>query len=169
MESIHSFYIEGVQIRFRPIMADDEQLWLDFLNECSSESIYSRFHYFFNYKSFEVAHRYCCLNTQKEIAIVAEIEESERKKIIGIGRLISDASHENAEFAIIVSDFWQKKHIGGHLIDYCIDVAIKWNIKKIMAYTNTDNVKMVSMLRHRGFDIKIEKSTSDVMAEKELQ
>jgi acetyltransferase len=112
MDISHTLYInQKVEVIFRPIHSGDEQLWLDFLNHCSVESIYSRFHSFFRYNSFDIAHKFCSVNEKREIALVAEINESGNKEIVGIGRLISDTDHKNAEFAILVADNWQKKHI----------------------------------------------------------
>lgn len=145
------FYIDGKRIQLRKIHPDDEQLWIRFLSNCSKESIYSRFHYFFYYNSIEIAHNFCCLNNQKEIAIVAELAENDSKEIIGIGRLISDLYHETAEYAILISDLWQHKSVGSHLTDYCLAIAKDWGIKKLMALVSNENVYLCKMLKKRGF------------------
>lgn len=163
------YIIDNKELKIRPIKAEDEQLWLDFLNSCSSESVYSRFHYFFNYNSQDIAHNFCCLDEQNEIAYVAEIQEESKRKIVGIGRLIADENHDCAEFAIIVSDRWQRKHLGSYLTDFCIKKAQKWKIKKLLAYTCSDNVSMINLFRHKDFSIRIDKFTSDVIAEKQFK
>ncbi|MCK7491981.1 MAG: acetate--CoA ligase family protein [Comamonadaceae bacterium] len=62
-------------ITLRPIKPEDEPLWLALLASCSRESIYSRFRYFFFWQSHEVASRYCYIDYDRELAIVAEVGE----------------------------------------------------------------------------------------------
>ncbi|MDX2414068.1 MAG: acetate--CoA ligase family protein, partial [Bacteroidales bacterium] len=81
--------VKGKEVIFRPIRPEDEPLWFDLLDSCSKESIYSRFNSFFAWSIHEVATRYCYIDYDREIAIVAEIEEEGARKIIGVGRLIA--------------------------------------------------------------------------------
>ncbi len=154
------------EILLRPIKPEDEPLWLDFLQGCSKESIYSRFRYFFHWNTHEIATRYCYIDYNREIAIVAQIKEENCSKIIGIGRLIADPDHESVEYAILVTDSWQNKELGSMLTDYCMEIAKKWNFKKIVAQTSTDNHRMLRMFEKRGFKIdKTDDSTVDVSKE----
>jgi acetyltransferase len=155
------------EIFLRPIKPEDEPLWLEFLGSCSKESIYSRFRYFFHWDSHEVATRYCYIDYDREIAIVATIREGDKLKIIGIGRLIADPDHETVEYAILVTDSWQSKDLGNLLTDYCMQIAQKWNLKKLVAQTTTDNNRMIRMFEKRGFSI-IHDSDSTVEVEKQL-
>ena len=69
---------DGTQVTFRPIKPEDEPLWMEMLGSCSKETIYSRFRYFFHWASHEVATRFCYIDYDREIAIVAEVEEEGR-------------------------------------------------------------------------------------------
>lgn len=145
--------LDGQEILLRPIKPEDEPLWLEFLGSCSKESIYSRFRYFFHWDSHEVATRYCYIDYDREIAIVALINEGEKTKIIGIGRLIADPDHETVEYAVLITDAWQNKELGSMLTDYCLEIAKKWNLRKLVAQTTTDNTRMIRMFEKRGFSI----------------
>ncbi len=81
---------DGKQVLLRPIKPEDEPAWREMLANCSKESIYFRFRYDFFYNSHEVASKFCFIDYDREIAIVAEYEEDGEKKLIGVGRLISD-------------------------------------------------------------------------------
>ncbi len=156
---------DGTDVLFRPIKPEDEPLWMELLASCSRESIYSRFRYFFQWQSHEVATRYCYIDYDREIAIVAEIKEGENKKLIGVGRLIADPDHETVEYAILISDEWQNRDIGGILTDYCFEIAKHWGLKKIIAQTTSDNQRMIAVFQKRGFEIEVDPSSSmvDVM------
>lgn len=159
---------EGTDVLLRPIKPEDEPLWMDLLASCSKESIYSRFRYFFQWQSHEVATRYCYIDYDREIAIVAEVNEKGKKKLIGVGRLIAEPDKESVEYAILISDKYQNKDLGGIITDYCFDIAAKWGMKKIVAQTTTDNSRMISVFRKRGFEIFPDLSSSLVDVSKSL-
>ncbi|MCX6246504.1 MAG: bifunctional acetate--CoA ligase family protein/GNAT family N-acetyltransferase [Bacteroidetes bacterium] len=158
---------DGTDLLLRPIKPEDESLWLAMIGRCSKESLYSRFRYFFQWQSHETATRFCYNDYDREIAIVAELNEGTSKKILGVGRLIADPDHERVEYAILIEDAWQKKDLGNLLTDYCLEIANAWNLKSIIAQTTTDNKRMISVFRKRGFTIRINDrdSTVDVMKE----
>jgi acetyltransferase len=157
---------DGTHVTLRPIKPEDEPLWMELLASCSKESIYSRFRYFFHWESHEVATRYCHIDYDREIAIVAEIARDGKRRLLGVGRLIADPDHEEVEYAVLIADAWQKKELGSILTDYCLEIAGKWNLKRIVAQTTTDNSRMISVFRKRGFQITIgNDSTVEVVKE----
>jgi len=157
---------DGAKVTLRPIKPEDEPLWMDLLASCSKESIYSRFRYFFHWQSHEVATRYCHIDYDREIAIVAEMICDGKRTFLGVGRLIADPDHKEVEYAVLISDAWQKKELGSIITDYCLEIAGKWNLKRIVAQTTTDNSRMISVFRKRGFQITIgADSTVDVVKE----
>jgi len=160
--------IKNIEIVMRPIKPEDEPLWFELLDSCSRESIYSRFNSFFHYSVHEVAARYCYIDYDREIAIVAETEEEGKKKIVGVGRLIADPEHETVEYAILVADKWQNMEIGSHLTDYCLEISKKWGLKKVVAQTISDNHRIISMFKKRNFSIEHDKETSTIFMEKEI-
>ena len=158
----------GKEVLLRPIKPEDEPLWLEMIGSCSKESLYSRFRYFFQWQSHEVATRYCYIDYDREIAIVAEIQEDNKRKLVGVGRLIADPDHETVEYAILIIDAYQKKDLGNIITDFCMEIAMKWNLKKIVAQTTTDNKRMISVFKKRGFSVHTDTSDSTVEVEKEL-
>jgi acetyltransferase len=160
--------IDGRKIVLRPIKPEDEPMWLELLGSCSKESIYSRFRYFFQWASHEVATRFCYIDYNREIAIVAEIEEDGKRKLIGVGRLISDPEQHTVEYAVLITDKWQNRDLGGILTDYCLEIAEKWGMKKIYAQTTSDNHRMISLFKKRGFRILEREDDNTVEVEKEI-
>jgi acetyltransferase len=165
-EMVSTEKIQDQEVILRPIKPEDEPMWLDLLGSCSKESIYSRFRYFFQWSSHEVATRYCYIDYDREIAIVAEIKVNGKKQLVGVGRLISDPEHNTVEYAILITDEWQNKDLGRLLTDYCMDIAKNWGLKKIVAQTTSDNHRMISLFKHRGFEIKNSLREATVEVEK---
>lgn len=160
---------DGTPVLLRPIKPEDEPLWLEMLGNCSQESIYSRFRYAFHWQSHDVATRYCYIDYDREIAIVAELNENGRRSLLGVGRLIADPDHQAVEYAVLVIDAWQQKELGSLLTDTCMEIARRWRLKRIVAQTTTDNARMIAVFRRRGFQIDIDPATSEVNVVKEIE
>ncbi|MBN3035915.1 MAG: bifunctional acetate--CoA ligase family protein/GNAT family N-acetyltransferase, partial [Bacteroidales bacterium] len=151
---------DGTDVLFRPIKPEDEPLWLELLGSCSKESIYSRFRYNFHYDSHEVATQFCFIDYWREIAIVAEIEEDNRRKLIGVGRLISDPDLETGEYAILITDKWQHRDLGKLLTSYCLEVAKHFHLKRVVAETTKDNKPMISVFKKLDFRVQFNSDTT---------
>ena len=159
---------DGKEVTLRPIKPEDEPMWLEMIGNCSKESLYSRFRYFFQWQTHEVATRYCYIDYDREIAIVAETQEGSERKLVGVGRLIADPDHETVEYAILIIDAYQQKDLGNLITDFCMEIAGKWKLQKIVAQTTTDNSSMISVFKKRGFTIKTDSRDSTVEVEKIL-
>ncbi len=159
---------DGTEVTLRPIKPEDEPLWMALLGSCSKESIYSRFRYFFFWQSHEVASRYCYIDYDREMAIVAETGAGESRRLVGVGRLAGEPGRPAAEYAVLVQDAWQNKGLGGLLTDYCTEIARVWGLRKLMAITTTDNPRMIAVFEKRGFRIVRDLESSLVEVSKEI-
>jgi acetyltransferase len=144
---------DGTECRLRPIKPEDEPLWHELLASCSRESIWSRFRYLFKETTHEMATRFCYLDYDRELAIVAEVEVEGGKKLVGVGRLVADTDHQQAEYAVLVSDRWQSHGLGGLLTDYCLEIARDWQLRGVIAETSPANTRMLTIFRDRGFEL----------------
>ncbi|MCD4682900.1 MAG: bifunctional acetate--CoA ligase family protein/GNAT family N-acetyltransferase [Bacteroidales bacterium] len=151
---------DGTNVILRPIKPEDEPLWLELLGSCSKESIYHRFRYDFYFDSHEVATQFCFIDYDREMAIVAEIEEKGRKKLIGVGRLIGDPDVEVAEYAVLITDAWQHKDLGQILTNYCLEIAQHTGIKRVAAETTKDNKAMIAVFKKLGFKVNFNDDTT---------
>jgi acetyltransferase len=159
---------DGAKVTFRAIKPEDEPLWMELLGRCSKETIYSRFRYFFQWASHEVAIRYCYIDYDREIAIVAEVQEAGERQLIGVGRLVADPEHETVEFAILIEDAWQNKDVGSILTKYCLQVAGKWQLKRVIAQTTSDNRPMIAVFEKLGFKVTYSDQDTTVDVVKEI-
>ena len=160
---------DGVSVILRPIKPEDEPMWHDLVASCSTESIWLRFSYLFKQTTHEMASRYCFIDYDREMGIVAEVKENGERKLIGVGRLVADMNHEAAEYAVIVIDRWQGRGLGGMLTDYCMEIANKWGIKRVVAVMAKNNTKMMKTFRNRGFEIDSEQEEDVVLISKAVK
>ncbi|MFO0867683.1 MAG: bifunctional acetate--CoA ligase family protein/GNAT family N-acetyltransferase [Pirellulales bacterium] len=161
---------DGQRLTLRPIRPEDEPLWHDLLASCSPESIRFRFRYLFSGTTHEMATRFCFIDYDREIAIVAEQEAdgAGRRRILGVGRLIADADHRDAEFAVLVGDPWQSQGIGTLLTDYCLEICQRWGIRRVFAEAAPDNHRMLDLFRRCGFTLDTSRDPDAVFAERTI-
>jgi acetyltransferase len=150
----------------RPIKPEDEPMWHVMLASCGAESIRMRFSSLFNTTTHDMAARYCYIDYDREMAIVAEVEENGERKLVGVGRLVSDPDHHSAEYAILVTDTFQNMGVGRLLTDYCIQIAKDWNLKHISAITSRNNRRMVHIFSELGFTVEHSPEDDVVQVEK---
>ncbi len=144
---------DGERLLLRPIRPEDEPHWMAMLAACSRETLYMRFRYMFQWATHEAAMRYCFTDYDREIAIVAEREGGE-PRLVGVGRLVAEPEHEAAEYAVLVSDAWQNRGLGGVLTDACEEIARGWGLKRMEAQTTADNARMLALFKKRGYTVE---------------
>jgi acetyltransferase len=142
---------DGTQVCLRAIKPEDEPLWLAMLASCSPETLHQRFRYMFKATSHEMAARFCFLDYDREAAIVAEEEHADQRRLIGVGRLISNVDHQQAEYAVLVADQWQGRGLGGILTDYCLEIGKRWGLSRVVAEMAAENHRVTALFQRRGF------------------
>ena len=155
----------GTAVTLRPIRPEDEPLWHEMLAVSSRESIRFRFRYLFKQSTHQMAIPFCFIDYDREMAIVAEVEDGGRKKIAGVGRLVVGPDPANAEYAVFVADPWQNQGLGGTLTDYCLEIARGWGVQVVAAETTPDNMRMIAIFQHRGFAIEHHTKDGVVLAQ----
>ena len=145
--------VDDLPVRLRLINPKDIGLWTDFVNGCSEKSLWLRFLSPFS-ATPERAQRFCNVNPEEEIALVAEMSTPDHhNKLLGIARIIKNTRCEGeAEYAIIISDPWQNKSLGITLSEQCIELAKKEGYKTIRAETLQENYAMIRIFRRCDFE-----------------
>lgn len=144
---------DGTPVLLRPIKPEDEGRFSDLFKSLSSESMRFRFFEIIKEMSHETLTRYCNLDYDREIAIVAELQQSHRQ-IIGAARVILSPDGKSGEYALLVGDKWQGLGLGQKLMDLLIEVAKDMRLEEIYGYVIANNCKMLEMCSRLGFKIE---------------
>jgi acetyltransferase len=144
----------GQDVLLRPIKPEDEPMWLEMFQNFSEESIRYRFFQMLKDTPHEVRVRYCNIDYDREIAIVAELLEEGRRKILGVSRVSFEPDGKNAEMAFVVGDKWQNLGLGTKMVDYTLDIAVEMGVENIYAIMLPDNYRALSLTKKMGFDIE---------------
>ena len=119
--------------------------------------------------SHEMATRFCFMDYDRELAIVAEaIDKNNQRQLVGAGHLICDVDHTNAEYAVLVPDQWQHLGVGTLLTVRCAQIAADWGLSEVYGETDRLNRDMIATFRHAGFDLDFETDPEVVLARKNL-
>lgn len=143
----------GVQVTLRPIKPEDEPRFNELFKSLSEDSVRFRFFEIIKEMSHDALSRYCNIDYDREIAIVAELQNDRR--IVGVVRLILDSERRNGEFAIMVSDSWHGLGLGSKLMDFIIEIAKDLKIQTIYSQITRANIKMISLCCKKGFETKL--------------
>lgn len=169
---------DGTDVILRPISPEDEPLEYEMLSSLSEEALNGRFFQAVKKITHEVLIRFCNIDYDREMAIVAEMKSSEgkrmdgilgapilpqvqhfeaktseMKRLIGIARVVVDSDFKKGEFAVVVHDDFQGKGLGHKLIDMMIGIAQEINLEKIYGMVLTDNRKMLRACEDMGFAV----------------
>ena len=145
---------KGKKALFRVIKPEDESEWIELFKSLSAETKRYRFFHPIKEITREMLIRYCHIDYSREIAIAVEMIEGNKKKIVGVGRIIIEHERDIAEFAIAVTDKWQNLGLGTKLTEYMIEIAKIKKLKKMFVEILPDNYKMIHLSKKFGFKIK---------------
>jgi acetyltransferase len=149
---------DGTSLVIRPIRPEDEPLMVDFHGTLSEETVYARYFTYLKL-SQRTAHerltRICFIDYDREMALVAEGTDPEtgRPAIHGVGRLSKAHGRNEAEFAILVADAWQRRGLGTELLTRLVQVGRAEGLDRIYAEMLGSNLGMRRASLAAGFSI----------------
>jgi acetyltransferase len=141
------------QVLLRPIKPEDEERFNEFLRSLSLESMRFRFFAIIKEMSHETLARYCNLDYDREVAIVAELQDG-NKPIIGAVRLIIEPGGKSGEFAVLVADKWQGLGLGSKFMDLLVEVGKDMRVDNIYGFVSANNYKMLQLCKKKGFTVE---------------
>jgi acetyltransferase len=148
---------DGTDILIRPIRPEDEPLSREMLAGLSEETLRVRF--FSSVKVQEIPHstlmRFCNVDYDREVALVAEAREGDDRRIIGGGRLIIEPDFKRAQFAVLVHDSFHGKGLGEKFLDMLVGIAQERELETIYGIVLTENERMLRLCRKMGFSSKM--------------
>ncbi|MBE3034411.1 MAG: GNAT family N-acetyltransferase [Actinobacteria bacterium] len=149
--------IDGEKVHIRAIKPEDEPLWAEMVESFSPATTEYRFFGPIKEVTKSMAVRYCHIDYDREIALVAirENKGKKRESMLGVARLtIETANAEEGEFAIVVRDEYQRKGVGRKLMDALIQTARDRRVHEIYGHVLAANPGMARFAEDLGFDIR---------------
>ena len=162
---------EGVEFTLRPIRPEDEPKMIAFHEKLSEQSVYLRYFRAFNLEQrteHERLTRICYVDYDRSIALVAETADPKtgQQEIVAAGRLTRLQNPEEAEFAMLVRDDFQRRGVGTQLLSHLLEFGANEGIQRVVAYMLPENRGMIEISEKLGFAMSREEDM--VKAVKEL-
>lgn len=146
---------DGTQVILRPIRPEDEPLEAELIRNLSEETKRFRFFYVIKDITHDMLVRFCNIDYDREMAIIAEYTDSNgKRRNVGVGRLIMDPNRRRGEFAVVVADDFQGKGLGTKLVDMLIEVAEEKGLESMYGLVMPENIRMIELCRRLGFEIR---------------
>jgi acetyltransferase len=150
---------DGTEVTIRPIRPEDEPLMVKFHEALSEQSVYWRYFHPMKF-SQRVAHerlqRICFIDYDREMALVAERKDPQTGacEIIAVGRLSKSHDRDEAEFAILVSDKFQRQGLGTELLGRLVTIGRQERLGRIIGSIMPDNRGMQRACEKLGFRLR---------------
>ncbi|VWX55768.1 putative enzyme [Burkholderiales bacterium 8X] len=142
----------GDRVFIRPIRANDAEMERRFIEELSPASRRFRFLETMRSPGDQLLHRLTTIDPATEVAFVAVLDDEAHDHEIGVGRFSVAADGRDCEFAIVVSDEWQRKGLASHLMHHLIDAARARGIGRMHSSDSADNHAMRAFAARLPFD-----------------
>ena len=137
----------------RPLQAGDRALVEALVRDLSSTSRLRRFHAGVRELPSMLLDQLTRVGGRGEAAFLATTMAHGREVAVGEGRYaLSDERNDAREFALVVSDQWQRLGVGTELLQELMQHAARSGVKLLYGDTFADNVPMLELARRLGFE-----------------
>lgn len=154
---------DGTDLTIRPIRPEDAEMEQDFVRGLSAESKYFRFMDTLQELSQTMLVRFTQIDYDREMALIAVLQQDSREKELGVCRYIASADGQSCEFALVVADEWQNKGIGNKLMNCLFDAARAKGIGVMEGEVLKANHAMLELVRRLGFEITVSPEDVSIM------
>jgi len=146
---------DGAVVTIRPIRPADFELEREFVNALSPLTGYQRL-MSTRTPSFEELRRFTDVDPSREVALIATTELGGRERQVGVARYVKDEVRPGeAEFAIVLSDAWQRRGLGRALLAALIKEARREHLRRLVGTTLSENEGMLRLARRLGFSVAL--------------
>ena len=159
--------IKGDRLNIRPIRPEDEPLMVLFHQTLSEESVYLRYAHMVKLNK-RIAHerltRICFIDYDRDMILVAnhktdhqadpELSQNLTNEILAVARLSKLHGTNQAEFALIVSDRYQKQGLGTELLTRLLEIGKEEQLEAIIGYILSSNYQMQRLCQKLGFKLQ---------------
>ena len=143
----------GTDVTIRPIRPEDADIEQDFVRHLSAEAKYFRFMHTVHELTQEMLVRFTQIDYDREMALIAVIEGDGQEQELGVARYATNPDSDSCEFALVISDEWQRQGIGHRLMHRLMGVARDRGLAVMEGEVMSSNTKMLELVTSLGFGI----------------
>jgi acetyltransferase len=144
----------GTDVVIRPIRPEDAELTQDFVRSLSEETKYFRYMDAVRELSQAMLVRFTQIDYDREMALLAVTHVDGKEVELGVARYAINPDGDSCEFAIVISDQWQKQGIAHKLMNVLMDVARAKGLRKMDGEVLKYNRSMLKLAEGLGFRVE---------------
>jgi acetyltransferase len=153
---------DGTVITIRPIGAADLALEQEFVNGLSAPTSYQRL-MSARRPSLDELKRFTDIDHERELALIATTSVRGSERQIGVARYVKETpASRDAEFAIVLSDDWQRRGLGTELLASLLAAAKRQGVHRLLGITQTLNTGMLALGKKLGFKLALDPRSATV-------
>lgn len=141
---------KDTEVHFRPLRADDESALKTFFYGLSQSALAQRFFTAINVMPHERLQQFTNVDYRKQMTIAGFVNDDQDEKIIAVSDYHFDPASGFADIAFLVSDQFQHRGIGSHLLQKMSRIAKKAGIKGFVGDVMPENQAMLKVFHQSG-------------------
>lgn len=150
-ELVETWQSEGESVTLRPIRPEDAEIEQEFVRGLSPESRRFRFMDTLRELTPQMLARFTQIDYDSEMAFVATVTREGRETEVGVCRYVTNPDGESCEYAIVVSDDWQRRGLGRRMMTQLIGVARARGLQTMIGHVFGNNRGMLRLCQDLGF------------------
>lgn len=154
---------DGTDITIRPIRPEDAEIEQRFTHDLSKEAKYFRFMSALQELTPDMLVRFTQIDYHNEMALIVVRQTRSGEEEIGVGRYVTNLDKKSCEFALVVSDKWQRKGIAHLLMLKLMDIARDRGLSKMEGEVLSNNFKMLELVKSLNFEVRKHPEDPQVM------
>ncbi|MET0066180.1 MAG: bifunctional acetate--CoA ligase family protein/GNAT family N-acetyltransferase [Candidatus Thiodiazotropha sp.] len=152
----------GINVVIRPIRPEDADLEQTFTRQLSDEAKYFRYMSSIHELTPEMLIRFTQIDYHNEMSLIAVTEDTHHEVELGVARYVTNPDKKSCEFALVVSDQWQRQGIGHKLMHSLMEIARDRGLERMEGEVLSNNVKMLELMRSLYFTITTSPEDSSI-------
>lgn len=143
----------GLRLCVRPLQPDDRERELEFINSASERTRYYRLMTPLKFVPPHLLDTLMDIDYERRMAFIAAAEEESCDRFAGVARYGETDRPGTVEFAVVVSDRWQRHGIARLLIAELLRFARWRGIRHVEGIVLHDNLPMIELAKSLGFHV----------------
>jgi len=161
--------VDGRDITIRPIRPEDAEIEQEFVRSLSPQAKYFRFMQALQELTPQMLIRFTQMDYSRELALIAVTDVKGKEVEVAVARYSTKPDGNTCEFAVVVSDKWQRHGIGQRLMLGLMEAARNKGFRVIEGEILTDNKPMIGLVKKLGFHVETSPEDNGIkVARKEL-
>lgn len=146
------------ELLIRPIKPTDESLLHDLFYGLSKETVYQRFFATRQYFPHENLQRFCTIDYDRDMTLVASYREGDVERIVGWACYFLDPQTQMADASFVVDDQYQGHGVGTTLMRRLTEIAEARGVRGFTAQVLANNARMLRVFEKCGYPLHTEQS-----------